>query len=67
MCGPPTFEYGAPCDQTLGDGSPVCDCSAGAEYTSGSLVSRRKVVGASAWLPRHHETAKFSMRTLDHK
>lgn len=43
VCGPPTFEYGAPCDQTLGDGSPVCDCSAGAEYTSGSLVSRRKV------------------------
>lgn len=43
VCGPPAFEYGPPCDQTLGDGSPICDCSAGAEYTSGSLVSRRKL------------------------
>ncbi|CAK9078043.1 3-1 [Durusdinium trenchii] len=42
VCAPPTLEYNAPCDRVAGDGWPVCDCSLGAEYTSGSLVSRHK-------------------------
>ncbi|CAE7938386.1 Slc8b1 [Symbiodinium sp. KB8] len=45
VCGPPQFEYGDPCDLLQNDasGTPVCDCSGSAEYTSASLLTRGKL------------------------
>eukprot|EP00931_Biecheleriopsis_adriatica_P123083 TRINITY_DN98149_c0_g1_i1.p1 TRINITY_DN98149_c0_g1~~TRINITY_DN98149_c0_g1_i1.p1 ORF type:complete len:499 (+),score=84.60 TRINITY_DN98149_c0_g1_i1:132-1499(+) len=45
QCAPPTLNYSAPCNYLRRDdsGTPVCDCSATAEFTSASMLSRSKV------------------------
>jgi len=43
VCSPPHFRYGDPCDVLSDDSSaPACDCSASAQFTSASLVTRGK-------------------------